>query len=136
MCNHRLKMFLIVQEPFYGMDGFCAYGVSSCDDRFVILVIACYYLLTQGAYLCKLYPYLFGHFLGFLLGVCDRGFLLLDQSLGATDLFFESCQFFFQEVESPCALGDVSFSIQSCFLLVEQFALLSNVSFQRDLRMT
>ena len=118
------------------MDGFCAYGVGSCDDHFVVLVIACYYLLTQGAYLCKLCPYLLGHFLGFLLGVCNRGFLLLDQPLGVADLFFKFHQFLLQEVESLCALGDVSLSVQSCLLLVEQFALLSNVSFQRDLRMT
>ena len=42
---------------------------------FVILVIACYYLQTQGAYLCKLCLYLLGYFLGFLLGVCNRSFL-------------------------------------------------------------
>ena len=53
---------------FYGMDGFCADGVCSCDDCFIILVIACYYLPTQGAYLCKLCLYLLGYFLGFLPG--------------------------------------------------------------------
>ena len=109
---------------------------GSCYDRFVVLVIAYYYLLTQGAYLCELCLYLLAHFLGFLLGVCNQGFLLLEQSLCGADFFFEFCQFFLQEVESPCALGDVSFGIQSCFLLVEKFALLSNVSFQRDLRTT
>ena len=80
--------------------------------------------------------YLFGHFLGFLLGACNRGFLLLDQSSGGADLFFEFHQFFLQEIESPCTCGDIGFGVQSCFLLVEQFALLSNVGFQRDLRMT
>ena len=30
------------------MDGFCAYGVGSCYDCFVVFVIARYYLLTQG----------------------------------------------------------------------------------------
>ena len=68
---------LLVQESFYGLDGFCTYNVCSCYDCFVILVIAWYYLSTQGAYLCKLCLYLFSHFLGFLLGVCDRSFLLL-----------------------------------------------------------
>ena len=72
----------------YSMDGFCAYGVGSCYDCFVVFVIARYYLLTQGANFCKLCPYLLGYFLGFLLGVCNRGFLLLDQSLGGADLFF------------------------------------------------
>ena len=38
---------LLVQEFVYGMDGFCTYGVSSCNYHFVILVIACNYLPTQ-----------------------------------------------------------------------------------------
>ena len=56
--------------------------------------IACDYLLTQGADLCKLCLYLLGYFLGFLLGVCDGGFLGLDEFFGGADLFFEFRQFF------------------------------------------
>jgi len=93
---------LLVQESFNGMDGFYAYGVGSCYDCFVVFVIVRYYLLTQGVDFCKLCPYLLGYFLGFLLGVCNRGFLLLDQSLCGADFFFEFCQFFLQEAESPC----------------------------------
>ena len=90
------------------MDGFCAYGVGFCYDKFVVLVIACYYLLTQGAYL-ELCPYLLGHFLGFLLGVCNRGFLLLDQSLGGADLFFEFHQLFLQEMSRLVLASRVAF---------------------------
>src|SRR6185436_20632071 len=97
------------------MDGFCAYGVGSCYDRFIVLVITCYYLLTQGAYLCELCPYLLGYFLGFLLGVCNRGFLLVDYSLGGADLFFEFHQFFLQEIESPCTRGDIGFASRVAF---------------------
>ena len=71
------------------MDGFCMDGVCSCYDCFVILVITCYYLPTQGAYLCKLCLYLLSYFLGFLLGVCNGSFLDLDEFLGGADLFFE-----------------------------------------------
>ena len=56
------------------MDGFSADNVYSCYDRFVIFVIACNYLPTQGADLCKLCLYLLGYFLGFLLGVYIGGF--------------------------------------------------------------
>ena len=84
------------------MDGFSVDSVDSCYDGFVILVNACGDLLTQGADLRELYLYLFCHFLGFLLGVCNRGFLLLNQSLCGADFFFEFCQFFLQEAESPC----------------------------------
>ena len=82
------------------MDAFSTDGVCSCYNSFVILVIACNYLPTQGADLCKLCLYLLGYFLGFLLGVCDRGFLGLDEFFGSADIFFEFRQFFLQEVES------------------------------------
>ena len=82
------------------MDGFSSDSVCSCYNCFVILVITCYYLPTQGAYLCKLCLYLLGYFLGFLFGVCNGSFLGLDEFLGGADLFFELRQFFLQEVES------------------------------------
>ena len=102
---------MLVQEFLYGVDGFCADGICSCYDRFVILVIACNYLPSQGADLCKLCLYLLAYFLGFLFGVCDGSFLGLDELLGGTNLFFEFCQFFLQEVESVHVGRHVSFDI-------------------------
>ena len=52
--------------------------------------IACYYLPTQGAYLCKLCLYLFSHFLGFLLGVCKLEVILEVGILSAQE-FLLSC---------------------------------------------
>ena len=97
------------------MDGFCADGVCSCYDCFVILVITCYYLPTQGAYLCKLCLYLLGYFLGFLPGICNRSFLGLDEFLGGANLFFEFCQFLFSRL--------------SRFMLADTSALISRVAF-------
>jgi len=101
----------LVQEFFYGVDGFCANGVCSCNDCFIFLVIACYYLPTQGAYLCELCLYLLSYFLGFLFGVCNGSFLGLDEFLGGADFFFEFHQFFPQEVESVHVGRHVSFDI-------------------------
>ena len=93
------------------MDGFSTDGVCSCYNRFVILVIACNHLPTQGADLCKLCLYLLGYFLGFLFGVCNGSFLGLDEFFGSADLFFEFRQFFLQEVESIHVGRHVSFGI-------------------------
>ena len=101
----------MVQEFFYGVDTFCADGVYSCFGCFIILVIACYYLPTQGAYLCKLFLYLLGYFLGFLFGVCNGSLLGLDELLGCADFFFEFHQFFLQEVESVHVGRHISFDI-------------------------
>jgi len=116
------------------MDGFSVDSVDSCYDGFVILVIACDDLLTQGADLHELYLYLFCHFLGFLLGVRDQSLLFLDEPLGGADLLFEFCWFFLKEVKSLDTSRNVSFGVQSRLPLVECHAPLSNVGFQKGLR--
>ena len=93
------------------MDGFSSDGLCSCYNRFVILVIACNHLPTQGADFCKLCLYLLGYFLGFLFGVCNGDFLGLDEFFGGADLLFEFRQFFLQEVESVHVGRHVSFDI-------------------------
>jgi len=56
--------------------------------------------------------------------------------MGGADLFFELCQFFFQEIEPFYVGRDIGFGIQSSFILVECLAPLGDIGFQRSLRMT
>jgi len=118
------------------MDGFSTDGVYSCYNRFVILVIACNYLPTQGADLCKLCLYL----LGYSWVSCSE-FAMEASSAWMSFLvvrtFSSSSASSFFRRSSRFMLADTSaLASRVAFFLVEGFALLSYDSFQRNLRTT